>query len=167
MWTCAAPSARTDGPRCTPGPNCRAASPPQGAWEGPLRDPHGVARRRGRSSKAGPLRAWIGYAFVGEEKEKKTCFKRQHLDRVRHLGRRRRRSWGSQLLDLAQHLRPSRRVRSRQLQIALEGRERAIRCSLAHLCEGQLEIEVRAPVGSDWQGLIARRGRRKVIRGGP
>ena len=45
-----------------------SASPrPQGAWEGPLRDPHGVARRRGRSSKAGPPCAWIGYAFVGEE----------------------------------------------------------------------------------------------------
>jgi len=30
------------------------APPPQGAAAGPLRDPHGVASRRGRSSKAGP-----------------------------------------------------------------------------------------------------------------
>ncbi|MEO8213916.1 MAG: NUDIX domain-containing protein, partial [Myxococcales bacterium] len=32
----------------------KAAMPPQGAWEGPLRDPQGVAKRLGRSSKAGP-----------------------------------------------------------------------------------------------------------------
>jgi uncharacterized radical SAM protein YgiQ len=34
----------------------RAAPPPQGASEGPLRDPLGVARRHRRSSKAGPPR---------------------------------------------------------------------------------------------------------------
>jgi hypothetical protein len=45
----------------------RAASPPEGASEGPLRDPHGVARRRGRSSKAEPPDPWTHHAAGDED----------------------------------------------------------------------------------------------------